>query len=43
MNSTAVDLCTVSLGGNCAVDIPYGTGSQLALVVTDIPENVDWG
>ena len=43
INSTAIDHCTISSGGNCAVDIPYGTGSQLALVVTDIPENVDWG
>ena len=29
--------------GKCSVDIPYGTGSQLALVLTNIPENVDWG
>ena len=43
VNSTVVDHCIISSSGNCAVDIPYGTGSQLALVVTDIPENVDWG
>lgn len=35
--------CSAASGGQCTVDIPYGTGSQLALVVTSIPENVDWG
>ena len=37
------DSCSALSGGKCTVDIPYGTGSQLALVVTDIPGNVDWG
>ena len=27
----------------CTVDIPYSTDSQLALVITNIPENTDWG
>ena len=35
--------CSAPSGRQCTVDILYGTGSQLALVVTDIPENVDWG
>ena len=35
--------CSALSGGQCTVDIPYGTGSQLALVVTTIPGNVDWG
>ena len=35
--------CSAPSGGRCTVGIPYGTGSQLALVVTNIPENVDWG
>lgn len=42
MNSTIRDHCAVSSGESCAVDIPYGTGSQQALVVTTIPEDVDW-
>ena len=42
MNSTIRDHCTVSPGETCSVDIPYGTGSQQALVVTTIPEDVDW-
>ena len=37
------DSCFAPSGGKCFVDIPYGTGSQLALVVTNIPVNVDWG
>ena len=37
------DRCAVSSGGNCAVDIPYGTGTQQVVVVTTIPENVEWG
>lgn len=35
--------CSAPSSGRCTVSIPYGTGSQLALVVTTIPENVDWG
>ena len=34
--------CSAPSRGQCTVDIPYGTGSQQALVVTNIPENVDW-
>lgn len=34
--------CSAASRGQCTVNIPYGTGSQLALVITDIPENVDW-
>ena len=41
-NSTIRDNCAVSSGGTCTLDIPYGTGSQRALVVTTIPEDVDW-
>ena len=37
------DSCFAPSGGKCSVDIPYGTGSQLALVVATIPLNVDWG
>ena len=43
VNSTVRDRCAVSSGESCSVDIPYGTGSQQALVVTTIPEDVDWG
>ena len=35
--------CFAPSGGQCTVGIPYGSGSQLALIVTTIPENVDWG
>ena len=42
MNSTIHDHCAVSSGETCTVDIPYGTSSQQALVVTTIPEDVDW-
>ena len=42
VNSTAQDYCAISSGGNCALEIPYSTGSQRVLVVTTIPENVDW-
>jgi hypothetical protein len=42
VNSTVRDHCAVSIGETCRVDIPYGTGSQQALVVTTIPEEVDW-
>ena len=34
--------CTAPSRGQCTVTIPYGTGSQQALVVTTIPEGVDW-
>ena len=34
--------CFAPSGGKCRVDIPYGTGSQQALVVTTVPENVNW-
>ena len=36
-------ICYAPPGKQCSVDISYGTGSQLSLVVTDIPMNVDWG
>ena len=43
-DNASVDSCSAPApGGQCTVDIPYGTGSQLALVVTTIPENVNWG
>ena len=42
VNSTIRDHCAVSSGETYSVDIPYGTGSQQALVVTTIPEDVDW-
>ena len=42
VNSTVRDRCAITSGGNCALEIPYSTGSQRALVVTTIPENVDW-
>ena len=42
INSTIRDHCAVSTGETCSVDIPYGTGSQQALVITTIPEEVDW-
>lgn len=35
--------CSASSGQQCTVGVPYGTSSQQALVVTNIPENVDWG
>ncbi len=41
MNSK--DSCNVSEQGNCLVGIEYGTGSQQFLVITSIPERVDWG
>ena len=34
--------CTAPSRGQCTLRIPYGTGSQQALVVTSIPEGVDW-
>ncbi len=37
------DSCNVSEQGNCLVGIEYGTGSQQFLVITSIPERVDWG
>ena len=40
-NHSAV--CYAPSGKQCSVDITYGTGSQLALVMTSIPVNVDWG
>lgn len=36
------EMCYAPSGAQCSVDIPYGTGSQLALVVTSIPLDVDW-
>ena len=36
-------VCHAPSGSQCSVDIPYHTGSQLALVVTSIPVDVDWG
>ena len=42
INSTICDHCAVSTGETCSVDIPYSTGSQQALVITTIPEEVDW-
>ena len=36
------DCCAIASGDNCALFIPYGTGSQQILVVTTIPEDVDW-
>ncbi len=35
--------CFVSEQGNCLVGIDYSTGSQQFLVITSIPERVDWG
>ena len=35
--------CNVSEQGNCLVGIDYSTGSQQFLVITSIPERVDWG
>lgn len=35
--------CNAPSGMQCSVDIPYGTSSQLAMVVTSIPADVDWG
>ena len=40
-DGTAVS-CSARSGEQCTVDIPYSTGSQQALVVATIPENVDW-
>ena len=37
------DSCNVSEQGNCLVGIDYSTGSQQFLVITSIPERVDWG
>ena len=34
--------CSTPSGGQCTEDIPYGTGSQQALVVTTIPDSMDW-
>ena len=34
--------CSTSSRRKCSVDIPYGTGSQRALVTTSIPDNVNW-
>ena len=36
------EICYAPSGAQCSVDIPYDTGSQLALVVTSIPLDVDW-
>lgn len=43
VNSTVQNYCAVLSGESCTVDIPYGTGSQQALVVTTIPDSVNWG
>ena len=34
--------CSITSAGKCSVVVPYGS-SYSALIVTDIPENVDWG
>ena len=34
--------CDVSERGQCSLSIPYGTGSQSFLVITSIPQTVDW-
>ena len=37
------DECFALAGSRCTVSIPYGSGSQQALVTTTIPRFVDWG
>ena len=34
--------CSIASAGECSVVVPYGS-TYSALIVTDIPENVDWG
>ena len=38
-----VESCNVSKQGQCTIGIPYSTGLQQFLVLTSIPENVDYG
>ena len=40
--NTSLNSCFEPSGGQCILDIPYGTGFQQALVLTSVPANVDW-
>ena len=42
VNSTVKNYCAAASGETCNIEIPYGTGSQHALVTTSIPDNVNW-
>ena len=41
-NLTSQANCSITIAGECSLTVPYGS-TYSALIVTDVPENVDWG